>query len=206
MAFHEVRLPDEIEQGATGGPRFKTNVIVLASGHERRNIEWEVTRGIWDIAYDTSEKDFYETVITFFYARQGQAHGFRFKDWTDFEMARQIIGATDGSLATFQTFLRYSSGGIDYDRTLNKLVSGSVQVWVNNVSIAEGGGASQFAVNLNTGLITIGSTLAAQSGTDVEVLCEFDVPVRFSSDELNLAAFQEAVAHVDPILIEEIRV
>ncbi len=211
MAFHEVRLPDAVERGAVGGPRFKTSIVVLVSGHEHRNIEWEVTRGIWDIAYGITSKNNtltsdFPSVIEFFYARQGMAHGFRFKDWSDFELARQNIGTTNGTLATYQTFQRNSSGGVDYDRDLNKLVATTVQVWVDNVSIVEGGGASQFTVNLNTGVITIGSTLSAQSGTAVEVLCEFDVPVRFSSDEIDVTTVLHNAASVNAIPIEEIRV
>lgn len=189
VAFHDVRLPDDVERGAEGGPRFKTLITPLASGHERRSIDWEKVRGSWDVGYGIQSKDTLDPVIAFFYARQGRAHSFRFKNWSDFELPRQDIGITNGSTATYQVFKRYSSGGVNFDKDLTKLVSGTVQVWVNNVPIAEGGGASQFSVNLNTGIVTIGSTLAAQSGTDVEVLCEFDEHVRFDTDELDIQAF-----------------
>lgn len=211
MAFHEVRLPEEVEKGAVGGPKFKTTVSPLASGHERRNIDWEKVRGQWDISYGITSKDNtltsdFPSVVEFFYARQGRAHGFRFKDWTDFELARQNIGTTDGSDATYQAFKRYSSGGVDYDRDLNKLVSTTVQVWVNNVSIVEGAGAGEFTVNLNTGVVTLGSTLAAQSGTAVELKTEFDVPVRFDSDEMDVTAAIHSAASINRIGIIEVRI
>lgn len=206
MTFHEVRLPEQVEKGAKGGPAFRTSIVVLASGHERRNEEWSITRGNWDLAYGVQRKQDFDDVIIFFYARRGRAHGFRFKDWTDFEMARQSIGTTDGSTATYQTFKRYDSAGFNFDRTLSKLVTGTVSVWVNDVSIVEGAGAGEFTVDVNTGIITLGSTLAAQSGTDVEALCEFDVPVRFDTDELDVTAFTHDAARIDSLPIIEIRI
>lgn len=215
MAFHETRLPDEIERGALGGPRFKTTVIELSSGFERRNIDWSLARGEWDIGYglmsldDTTQSTYIDLVRQFFYAREGRAHGFRFKDWSDFELARSIIGLTDGSNATFQIFKRYTSGSVDYDRSLTKIVTGTESVWVNNVAITEGAGVSQYQLNDNTGVITLGSTLAAQSGTNVEVQCEFDVPVRFDDDHLRISMQHAAgtgAASIPGIPIIEIRV
>ena len=73
---------------------------------------------------------------------------------------------------------------MNYDRPLAKPVSGTVQVWVNNVAITEGAGAGEFTVDTTTGIVTLGATLAAQSATDVEAACEFDVPVRFNLDKM----------------------
>lgn len=206
MAFHDVRLNEDIERGAQGGPRFKTTVVTLSSGFERRNIDWSQTRGEWDVGYGLQRKSQFSSIIAFFYAREGRAHGFRFKDWTDFALERQSVGTTDGSTATFQLFKRYTSGGINFDRNLKKIVAASASVWVNNVSIAEGAGASQFALDDSTGILTLGSTLAAQSGTDIEVACEFDVPVRFDTDNLSLVADTDDAATIPQIPIIELRV
>ena len=48
--FHEVRFPDNIAYGATGGPEFATTVVATASGHEKRNVNWSEARGRWDVA------------------------------------------------------------------------------------------------------------------------------------------------------------
>ena len=32
--FHEIRFPDNIAYGATGGPEFATTVVVTGAGHE----------------------------------------------------------------------------------------------------------------------------------------------------------------------------
>ena len=206
MAFHEVRLDEDIERGAQGGPRFNTTVLTLTSGFERRNINWVQTRGEWDIGYGLQKKTQFTVVLDFFYAREGRAHGFRFKDWTDFELARQVIGITDTVQASFQIFKRYESGGITFDRTLKKIVDGTVSVFVNNVLIVEGAGADQYTLDDNTGLVVLGATLVAQTATNVEVACEFDVPVRFANDALDLVADTDVAGTIPQIPITEIRV
>lgn len=205
MAFHNVRLPDDVERGARGGPRFRTTVLTLSSGFERRNIEWARTRGEWDIGYGLQTKADINDVIAFFYARQGRAHGFRFKDWTDFQITTQSIGTTDGSNATFQIFKAYTDAAATFNRILTRIVDNSVTLTVNSVTIAEGAGASQYQLNDDTGIITLGSTLAAQSGTDVAITCEFDVPVRFDQDELDLVAERDDVLGIPQIPVVELR-
>lgn len=50
MAFHEVRFPDDIAYGATGGPEYLTSVVSMASGYEQRNANWSAARGKWNVA------------------------------------------------------------------------------------------------------------------------------------------------------------
>ena len=49
-SFHEVRFPDNVAYGATGGPEFATTVVATGSGHEKRNVNWAQARGRWDVA------------------------------------------------------------------------------------------------------------------------------------------------------------
>lgn len=210
MSFHDVRLPEEVEQGARGGPAFRTNVLTLESGFEKRNRQWSVARQQWDIGYGLLRRDgsvddiTFEEVVAFFYARNGRAFGFRFKDWTDFELTRQFIGTTDTTTSTFQIFKRYSSGGYIYDRSIKKPVSSTVKVWVDGVERSEGGGALEFQVDLSTGVITLGADLVALDGTDVECECEFDVPARFDVDQLQIEATRYDLAAVPQIPVIEL--
>ena len=180
--FDEVRLPDDVERGATGGPMFKTTVITLSSGHEKRNQDWAETRGEWDIGYGIQTKENMTDVIKFFYARRGRARGFRFKDWSDFEMEKQAIGVGDSVNAIFQIYKRYTSGSVDYDRVLNKIVADTIEVYVNNVLQA----ANRYTINLNTGIITFLPGFIP-GPVPVAAACEFDVPVRFDTDKLGVS-------------------
>ena len=83
--FHEVRVPDSIAYGATGGPEFATTVVATSAGHEKRNINWAEARGRWDVASGLKKQAQIDELIAFFRARRGKAYGFRFEDWTDYK-------------------------------------------------------------------------------------------------------------------------
>ena len=209
MTFHDVRLPEDIERGAQGGPRFKTTILTLSSGFEKRNVDWENTRGFWDVGYGIDLKTNFTLAMDFFYARQGRAHSFRFKDWSDFELARQTMFATDTATATFQMFKRYTSGGINFDRDITKPVSGAVLAWVNAIAqtvvFDVAPAAGEVSIATLTGIVTLGSTHAATSGLAVEIQTEFDVPVRFDTDafDVNLVIFD--VGSIPQLAIVEVR-
>ncbi len=113
MTFHDTRLPVDIERGALGGPGFKTTVTPLGSGVEQRNIDWSRIRAEFDVGYgmmgQTSAiiEATIPKVLAFFYCREGRAHTFRFKDWSDYRIGdfdnpttdNQSIG-TGGSSTT----------------------------------------------------------------------------------------------------------
>ncbi len=42
-------------------------------------------------------------------------------------------------------------------------------------------------MNASTGIITLGATLVALAAKPVEVLCEFDVPARFDTDDIEVS-------------------
>lgn len=185
MAFHDVRLPEDVERGAQGGPRFKTTVIALAGGREKRNIDWETTRGEWDVGYGIESKADFDDVIQFFYTRQGKAHSFRFKDWADFTVGSTGNPVTfalgDGTTKLFQAQKRYISGAYMFDRDLTKLVSGTIQVYVNAVLQAT---PANYTVDLLTGLITF--VVPPPLNQPIALIGEFDIPVRFMNDSLDI--------------------
>lgn len=199
MSFDEVRLPENVEKGAQGGPRFKTTVLSLSSGFEKRNIDWSQSRGEWDVSYGIDSLADLQSVISFFYARRGRARGFRFKDWSDFRVERQLLGVGDGVQTEWQLFKRYQdTGGGTYDRILKKIVLDTTQVWVNS---AEEVG---FSVDITTGLLTFNT--APANGHIIEFACEFDVPVRFDSDKLDINLETFAAGSLPSIPILELRV
>ncbi|MGE4486374.1 MAG: DUF2460 domain-containing protein [Synergistaceae bacterium] len=204
MSFHNVRLPVEVERGAQGGPMFDTTVLELRSGHEQRNINWQQTRARYNISYGISHKDELEAVIHFFYARYGRAYGFRFKDWGDYEVPLQVLGLGDGATVDFQAFKRYSDGTYTFDRPLTKLVADTIEVFVEGVPVS-------FTADVDTGIITLASPPAATGGSGtggaevVSYLCEFDVPVRFNDDALNVTMELWNVGQIPAIEIVEVR-
>lgn len=204
MAFHDVRLPINIEKGVKGGPGFNTTILELSSGFEKRNINWARTRGRWDVSYGIDSKEDNEAVLAFFYARQGRAHSFRFKDWTDFEIGvdatdtAQFIATADGVLVDFQITRRYVSGAFTFAREVTRLVAGTTRVFVDAVEQMSG-----VNVDDNTGVVNF--DVAPADMEVISVICEFDVPVRFDSDQLDLTGIRDTVYDIPGLDILEMR-
>ncbi len=199
MSFHEVQFPADIAYGATGGPEFATSVVATASGYEQRNINWSVARGRWDVASGLKKQTQLDTLIAFFRARKGRAHGFRFKDWTDYKATAQALGTGNGTITTFQLIRTYSSGGNTDVRTITKPVAGTVKVYLAGVLQASG-----WLVNTTTGVITFST--APANGVAVSADYEFDVPVRFDTDRMAVTIEQINLHQWSGIPIVEIRV
>jgi uncharacterized protein (TIGR02217 family) len=205
MAFHNLQFPVGIAEGAEGGPEFSTAVVVSSGGYEQRVANWATARRRWNVATALLDSSDYVTLYSFFLACQGRLNAFRFKDWSDYELARQTIGTTDGSDATWQLFKNYTSGATTTARNITRPVSGTVRVWVDNVERTLGSGGTEFQVNVGTGVITLGTTLAALSAKAIEASCQFDVPARFDIDHWPLSLKSYQIGEVGDIPVVEIR-
>lgn len=208
-----VRLNENVERGALGGARFNTSVLQLDSGFEKRNINWSVPISEFDVGFGlllkhqvdpTSTMLDVDELINFFYIVQGQAHSWRMKDWSDFEIgyqngstvgvSRQFLGLGNDVTTDFQIFKRYSFGGQTFDRTgLTKLVDNSqVELVKDGVLLTQGGGGTQYTIDADRGLFKLNTAPLSTGGTgpgDEELLefrCEFDNHVRLNTDDLKI--------------------
>jgi len=207
MAFHEVRFPDNISRGARGGPERRTQVVELASGDEERNASWANSRRRYDVAYGIRRADDLAAVVAFFEARNGRLYGFRYKDWADYKSSPpsqaitptdQQIGIGTGSLKTFQLAKLYTSGAQTWTRTIVKPVAGSVRVALNGVEQMSG-----WSVDTTTGIVSF--TVAPGNAVIVRAGFEFDVPVRFDSDQIDVTLDLEQLGSITSIPLLEIR-
>lgn len=197
-SFHEVQFPPDISYGAAGGPGYSTSVVATVSGHEKRNANWADARGKWNVAHGLKRRDQVATLIAFFRARKGRAHGFRFKDWTDFQALAQPLGAGDGANTTFQLVKHYASGGALESRIITKPVDGSVKVYTDGVEQTSG-----VSVDPATGIVIF--AVAPADGAVVTADFEFDVPARFDTDEMEITIETYDLARWAQIPIVEIR-
>lgn len=182
--FHDVRFPEEISYGSKGGPKFKTSIVSLASGKERRNIDWKDVRAEYDVSHGIKDAGQMEELRSFFYARMGMAHSFRFKDWGDYEMINQPIGIGDNTTATFQLRKQYISGPGSYVRNVTKPVSGTLQgLTVGGVQKLE---TTHWTCDYSTGIITFKLGHIPAAGQAIQLLTgEFDVHCRFDTDHFD---------------------
>lgn len=211
MAFHETRFPTSISLGASGGPERRTEIVTLGSGREERNQRWADSRRTYNAGYGVKTIGDLETVVAFFEERRGRLHGFRWRDHADYKSCAvtappaatdQLIGTGDGATASFQLVKRYGSDFAPWLRTVTKPVEGSVIVAVDGVPQTEG---TAFTCDAATGLVIFNTPNLPPPGAAITAGFEFDVPVRFDTDrlEVNLDGFRHG--SIPNIAIVEIR-
>lgn len=194
--FHEVRFPLRVALGSSGGPVRRTDIVNLSNGREQRNQRWRDSRRSYDAGSGVrSLADLY-AVLEFFEARRGQLYGFRFRDPVDWASCPpggtvaatdQIIGTGDGVTAAFQLVKTYQDAGCGWTRRIVKPVQGTVLVSVDGVAVS----GAAYSVDVATGMVNFAAGHVPGSGALIEAGYEFDVPVRFDIDriDVNLAHF-----------------
>jgi len=207
MAFHEIRFPDNISRGARGGPERRTRIVELASGDEERNASWANSRRRYDAAYGVRRADDLAAVVAFFEARNGRLYGFRWKDWGDYKSCLpsgvpaatdQVIGTGDGATTAFQLMKAYTSGAQTWTRSITKPVAGTVTVALDGVTLASG-----WSMDTTTGFVTF--TTAPPNSVAITTGFEFDVPVRFDTDRLDVTHDLERLGSITSIPLIEVR-
>lgn len=209
MAFHEVRLPARLAFGSTGGVERRTEIVTLGSGFERRSTPWAQGRRRYLIGANLRSLDDMAALTAFFEARQGRLYGFRFRDFADFRSCApsgtitpldQGLGVGDGARTAFELSKRYGEGEAAPDRRIHKPVDGTVRVAVDGGEVD----ASAFEVDLTTGVISLSAPPAADAA--VTAGFEFDVPVRFDADRIDVTLESFAAGRMAAVPLIEVRV
>jgi uncharacterized protein (TIGR02217 family) len=196
MDYDDVRLPVDVERGARGGPGFKTTIVTSATGSEQRNSEWSRSRATYDIGYGINNRTRLGDVYDFFLARRGRARAFRFKDWIDFEAVAEPVGTT-GNPLTRQLQITYPDTVNAYVREIIMPVVSTLIVYVNNFVVAT---PAIYTLGAD-GVLTFGS----DPGVNVKATFEFDVPVRFDTDDLSVTLNTYTEGEITSIPIVEVK-
>ncbi len=173
--FNETRLLDCVAYGSQFGQEFSTRIVQLRSGHERRNANWSMPLGRYSILYKSLRPQDHIKVRGAHMASLGSSIAFRFKDWTDYEADQEVIGTGTGAEQTLQLTKAYPFGPISLQRIIKKPVAGTVQIYANGSPVAA-------TVDTTTGLVSV----TTSAGAEITWSGEFDVPVRFESDRLDV--------------------
>jgi uncharacterized protein (TIGR02217 family) len=198
--FDDVLFPIEIGQQASVAPTFSTSIVTSASGFEARNANWAQARLRFDAGPGVRGDAELETLLSFFRARRGPAVAFRFRDpydnssngMTDPPIATdQAIGTGDGSSDSFELVKTYGSGE---QRRITRPIAGTVKVALGGTELATGW------VLDDKGVVRFDEPPAA--GAAVTAGFEFDTPVRFAEDsiEVNRATFLAGEAPSVPLI------
>ena len=206
QAFDDVLYPLPLGLDAAVAPEFSTAVLVTASGHERRNALWSDARLRFDAGPGVRSEADLGALIAFFRARRGRARGFRLRDpadWSSNAMraapgaADQLLGVGDGLGATFAMVKRYGEGDEAQVRRITRPRAATVRVALGGIEqiggwSLEDGGVIRFAV-------------APAIGVEVRAGFQFDVPVRFAEDRLDISGAGIAAGEAPSVPLIEIR-
>lgn len=201
--FDDVRFPLAVGPGASAGAEWRNDVLTLASGAEVRNARWAASRRRWDIASAVSSLADLAQLAAFFEERKGRLRGFRFRDPADHSSAPagqgasamdQAIATGDGAVTVFQLSRAYGT----VIKPVTKPVSGSVRLAVDGVEVFEG-----WAVDALSGEVTFEAP--PETGAGITAGFEFDWPVRFDTDRLDITYEHIGAGRAVSVPIVEVR-
>jgi uncharacterized protein (TIGR02217 family) len=210
IEFSEERFPTDIAFGSSGGPERNTEIVTLGSGREHRNQRWAHSRRRYEAGYGVKSVASLHRVVEFFEARRGPLVGFRYRDPLDWKSclptqtpngSDQLIGVGEAGTRSFQLTKTYGSGGDGYVRLIQKPVAGTVQISVAGEEKILG---QDFSVDMESGIITFVEAAQPQAGAEVRAGFEFDVPVRFVSDQMSVSLSSFRAGDVPSIPIVEV--
>jgi len=196
-SFHDVLFPVAVSFGATGGPERRNEIVALTSGREKRNARFSQSRHRYDAGTGVKSLDDLHEVVVFFEARRGSLHAFRFRDPFDRKSCRpgetlsavdQVLGMGDGATDRYKLVKVYGAGDDAYRRLIRKPVVSTLRVTVGGAELP----ADAFTFDDATGEIVLAAGSIPGDGLAVTCGYEFDVPVRFDTDrlEIGLKAFK----------------
>lgn len=178
MGFLAQRFPEDLSRGMVGGPGFDVTVATLPNAFEQRNINRSASRHAYMVSQPLKVDD-WRPADSFFRKARGRGHSFRFKDWTDYQLAVADSSLTQITTTTFQLAKVYGADEPTFQevRRLTRIVAGTLSVFLNGVLKAN---PADYTVNIDTGVVTFG---VAPGGAVRTASCEFDVPCHFDFDE-----------------------
>lgn len=209
-SFHDEVFPLAVSFGATGGPERRNEIVSLTSGREKRNLRFSQSRHHYDAGTGVKSLDDLHDVLSFFEARRGSLHAFRFRDPFDMKSCRpgdlptmldQSLGSGDGARARFALVKAYGSGIDAYKRLIAKPVLASVRVAVAGVERL----SPAFSFDDATGDVIFASGSIPVTGAPVTAGFEFHVPVRFDVERLSLSLTAFKAGQIPSIPLVEVR-
>lgn len=189
MAFYESpRFPEQIGFGARGGPALATDVVTVESGREKRNARWSYPRHEWDVSHGVKTQADFDTLRAHFLSVDGRAHGFRFKDFSDYAATVAQGFVTGLTSTTFQLVKRYNSGAQTKTRRIRKPIAAGFALYDTAVLLTL---TTDYTLDTVTGVVT---TTSPRTAANLTWSGSFDVPMRYDTDKLSAEIVSRSAA------------
>ncbi len=192
--FHDVRFPLHLAFGTRGGPVRPTDILQLANGAETRNAKTRHSRRRYNAVAGLKSRAQAIELLNFYESRNGPLHAFRFRDPLD-NSAENYIGRGTGGQRGFELIKSYGDAPYIYMRRITKPIIGSVRAFIDDVE-------TPVSVDYQRG--TLQFETPPYLGAVITASFEFDVPVRFASDSLDIVLDDFGAAQIQDIPLIEI--
>lgn len=159
--------------GWQGGPKFKTVIVTMANGRERRNADNAEARHAFSVPFKNVKRADYANIKQMHLVCRGQLHAFRFKDQLDHEAVNEVFDTGNGARTVFQLRKLSTVDGVSYARNCYAIKTAAITV---------NGVASAPTIDYRRGTVTFVG--APANGAALRWTGEFDVWVRFNQDDL----------------------
>lgn len=187
MQYHDILLPDFISTHLKGGPVFATTTATTISGREIRSYERQNSIQKYMLEGCKLSHDEFERFNSFFRSRIGCAYAFRIRDHADYKIDNQLFAIADGQTKEFEIYKTYKDEACSYRRKISAVRSSSLQI---NCDIEK--------IDEIRGIIYTKDIVAPNK--ELVITAEFDVWVRFMSDEFSYSGCEDG-----SILIEDLK-
>lgn len=175
MSYLDAYLQPCPGYGWQGGPAFKTRIVEMKNGRERRNADIAEARHSFQSPFKNISKDAYRELKQMHLVCKGRLHCFKFRDELDYQAVNEVFGEGDGVETEFQLRKISVIDGISYIRNTYVVTDGEAVVTVN-------GTPTSVTVDADRGTVTFGAPPA--NSAVLRGTWEFDVWVRFDQDYL----------------------
>lgn len=159
--------------GWQGGPRFKTVIVTMANGRERRNADNAEARHVFSVPFRNIKRTDYANIKQMHLVCKGMLHAFRFRDALDFKADNEVFDTGNGVKTVFQLRKLSTVDGVSYTRNVYAIKTAVVTV---------NGVATAVTIDYRRGTVTFAG--APANGAALRWTGEFDVWVRFNQDDL----------------------
>jgi uncharacterized protein (TIGR02217 family) len=198
--FHDVSFPSRLKFNVSGGPELRVDVTRLSSGHERRNKRWSAPLRRYLISVGQRPLDEIQVLTSFFEARSGPLHGFRFRDPFEFSTAilSQNVSANDVQIGIGDSVATQMNLILGNGRQVTHPIDESLRVAIDGVEIFTG-----FSFDQSSKKLVFDQ--APASGETISAGFQFDVPVRFENEQLVATRTVNNAGEVSDITLLELR-
>jgi uncharacterized protein (TIGR02217 family) len=159
--------------GWQGGDAFKTLIVEMANGRERRNAEVAQARHQYQAPYNNITKEAYRNIKQMHLVCRGMLRSFKFRDELDYQAEDEAFGVGNGVQTEFQLLKQSLVDGVSYQRYVYAIEAATVEV---------NGTPTAVTIDYDRGLVTFG--VAPAGGAALTWSGTFAVWVRFNQDYL----------------------